>query len=171
MPDPIQKPYTLILYCENKVGLLSRMTSILTRRQINIESLTTAATMWPDVHCMTLLIYIQPDKIENLTRQIEKQIDVLKAEFHADEEVIFQEVALYKVSIGAFLPTQSIEQLVREHHARIIAVEPEFILIEKSGHEWEISELMEKLRPLGLMHFARSGRVAIPKTHVPLEME
>lgn len=157
------KFYTITIYCENQVGLLSRLTSILTRRKINIESLTTSSTVWEGIHCMTLVISIIPEAVENLVLQIEKQIEVLQANYHEDDELIFQEVALFKLPTVALTNQTAVEQLVRNHHARIISVEPDFMVIEKTGHEPEIHLLMQELLPLGLLNFARSGRVAIPK--------
>jgi acetolactate synthase-1/3 small subunit len=157
------KYYTITIYCENQVGLLSRLTSILTRRKINIESLTTSSTVWEGIHCMTLLISILPEAIENLVLQIEKQIEVLQANYHQDDELIFQEVALFKLPTIALTNQTAVEQLVRNHHARIISIEPDFMVIEKTGHETEIQTLMQQLLPFGLLNFARSGRVAIPK--------
>lgn len=158
------KYYTITIYCENQVGLLSRLTSILTRRKINIESLTTSSTVREGIHCITLVIQLSPEKIQNLVLQIEKQIEVLKAHFHEDQEIIFQEVALFKLPTAAAKNQTVIEQLVRNHHARIISVEPDFMVVEKTGHEAEIEFMVQELLPYGLLNFARSGRVAIPKS-------
>ena len=101
--------------------------------------------------------------VEKLVAQLERQVDVLKAFFYEPDEIVYQEVALYKVPTHIFSNSENVEQLIRSHNARILIIEPEFIVIEKTGHENETEALFKDLEKIGIYEFVRSGRVAIPK--------
>lgn len=105
--------------------------------------------------------------MEHVVKQIEKRIDVLRAFLHTDNEIIFQEVALYKVPTSVVL-TSNIEEIVRVNGARVLEIHPEYTIFEKTGHTVEIKQLFEKLKPLGLRQFVRSGRVAVTKDTIEL---
>lgn len=80
-----------------------------------------------------------------------------------EDEVIHQEIALYKVSTHGLANSNEIEKLIRYNNARILSIEPEYIVIEKTGFKAETQELFEKLEPFGVLQFVRSGRVALTK--------
>ena len=110
----MNKEYIITVFSENKVGLLSQITTVFTCRDINIESLTTSESSIPGIHKFTIVVITDPEKIEKLVKQIEKKIDVLKAFVFTPDEVVQQEIALYKVT-----RSNSVEKLVRDHHVRI----------------------------------------------------
>ncbi|MDD4361960.1 MAG: acetolactate synthase small subunit, partial [Bacteroidales bacterium] len=89
--------YTVTVYSENQVGLLNQVTIVFTRRQVNIESLTVSRSAIPGIHKFTITAYTDKETIRKIVLQIEKRIDVLKAYYYTDEDIIFQEIALYKV--------------------------------------------------------------------------
>jgi acetolactate synthase-1/3 small subunit len=98
-----------------------------------------------------------------LVAQLEKQIDVIKAFYYEDDEIVYQEIALYKVPTKVFAHNTKVENLIRKHNARILEIEPEYIVIEKTGHYEETQALLEELKEIGIFEFVRSGRVAITK--------
>lgn len=155
--------YTIKVYSENNIGLLNRLTIIFTRRKINIESLTTSEYHIPGVHSFTIVVNTTETMIRKVIRQIEKLVDVLKAFYYQTDNIIYQEIALYKVPTSALTDTNEIEKLVRQYNARILEVTPEYTALEKTGHKEETQELLEKLKPFGILEFVRSGRVAITK--------
>lgn len=157
------KEYTISIFTENFIGLLNRITIIFTRRHLNIESLTVSESEIQGVHRYTLVVKTNEETVTKVVRQIEKLVEVLKAFYYLNEETIFQEIALYKVSTNVLKEGRNFEQLIRENHARILTIESEFMVIEKTGHKEETQELLERLQPFGLLEFARSGRVAISK--------
>ncbi|MFW5754107.1 MAG: acetolactate synthase small subunit [Marinilabiliaceae bacterium] len=163
MKTPIKEEFTLSIYSENHVGLLNQITTIFTRRHINIESLTTSESAISGIHKFTIVVYSSGEQIEKLAKQIEKRIDVLKVFVFRPDETIFQEIALYKVSTGSLLGGNEIEKMVRQYGARILEITPEYTVIEKTGHKNETQELFEKLEPYGVSQFVRSGRIAITK--------
>lgn len=169
-----QTLYTVTVYSENQVGLLNQISIIFTRRRLNIESLSVSASAIEGVHKFTITTISDKDTISKVVKQIEKRIDVLKAFFYTDDEIFYQEVALYKVATDKLLDDSSIEELVRRHNARILEVNRTYTVIEKSGHTEETQQLFEELSKYGVMQFVRSGRVAITKStveHVSIFLE
>ena len=161
-----QTLYTVTVYSENQVGLLNQISIIFTRRQLNIESLSVSGSAIEGVHKFTITTNSDRETMEKLVKQIEKRIDVLRAFFYTDDEIIFQEVALYKVPTDKLLDDRSIEDLIRKHNARILEVNRTYTVIEKSGHPDETQSLFEELSRYDVMQFVRSGRVAITKSTV-----
>ena len=107
------------------------------------------------------------DKVSKVVKQIDKLVEVLKAYYHTNDEMIYQEIALYKVPTEALTSSNQIEGLVRQFNARILEVTPDYTVIEKTGHKEETQELFEGLNQFGVLQFIRSGRIAI--TRSPIE--
>ncbi len=99
----------------------------------------------------------------NLCRQIEKQVDVLKAYYNTNDEIVWQELALYKVPTDEIAEKVKVERLLREHGARAVVIRKDYTIFETSGHREETDKLISVLEPFGLIEFVRSARVAIIK--------
>ena len=155
--------YTISVFTEDIVGMLNRETIIFTRRKINIESIAASESEIPNIHRYTLVISEVEDMVKKVVLQLEKQVEVVKAVYHKDSEVVYQEIALYKVPTEVLLSGGEAEKIVRAHHARVLSVEPAFTVIEKTGHKDETQALFDELEPFGMLEFVRSGRVAITK--------
>ncbi len=160
----MKQEFTISIFSENHVGILTRITNVFTRRNLNIESLTTSMSALPDVHKFTIVVYSTRDEIEKVSKQIEKGIDVIKAFVLTEDEIIHQEVALYKVPTKTLLEGNEIEKLVREYGARILEVTKEYTVIEKTGHQNETQELFDKMDKYGVVQFTRSGRISVTKS-------
>ena len=154
-----EQEYIITVFSENKVGLLSQITTVFSCRDVNIESLTTSESALPGIHKFTIVVRTDPEKIEKLARQVEKRIDVLKVFVFTSDEVVQQEIALYKVT-----RSRNVEQLVRRHNVRILEIDDDYIVVEKTGYKSETRELFELLQPYGVQQFVRSGTVAIVKS-------
>lgn len=115
------------------------------------------------VHLITLVVVTSEELVAKVAGQMEKLIDVLKVFVHTPDEIIHEEVALYKVRTKQLMHEVNLEQIVRENGARILEITPDYAVIECTGHKADTSILFEKLRPYGILQFARSGRVAITK--------
>jgi acetolactate synthase-1/3 small subunit len=157
------KEYTLTVFTEDKTGILSRIVTIITRRHFDIKSITVSPSSMKDIYRFTIMLELEQEQVRKLTEQIDKQVDVLKAFYYDNSEIIYQEIALYKVPTEAFYNGDAVEQLIRRHNARILNIEKEYIVIEKTGHQDETESLLNDLRRFGIFEFARSGRVAIVK--------
>jgi len=161
--------YNISVFTENSVGMLNRITIIFTRRNINIESITASESEIEGIHRYTIVVNEPKEVVRKVVSQIEKQIDVVKAFYHSDDEVVYQEIALYKLPTNMLASGGDAERIVRAHHARILTIESEFTILEKTGYPEEIKELFTELKPFGLLEFVRSGRVAISKPMKTLE--
>ncbi len=159
----MEQEYTISLFSENHIGILNQITIILTRRQINIESITASESAVKGVQMLTLVVKTTPEMVSKVARQMEKLVDVLKVFVHTSDEIIYQEIALVKITTKGLMSGNVIDHMVRSHHVRILEVSPEYIVIEKTGHKSEINELLTELEPYGVLQFARSGRVAVTR--------
>ena len=158
----MEKTYTVSVFTENSIGMMNRITIIFTRRHLNIDSITASESEVKGVFRYTIVLRTTKEQVEKVIGQLEKVIDVLKAFVHEDAQIVHQEIALYKIKTDA-LTNGDVEKVIRQHHARILTVDREFMVIEKTGHVEETHLLFEKLQPFGVLEFARSGRVAVTK--------
>lgn len=158
------KTFTISIYSENNVGLLNRISAIFLKRHINIESLTTSQSEINDVFRFVIIVKLEEEGVKKLINQIEKQVDVIRAFYHTDEETIFQESALYKVKSSALFEERHIQNIIKESHANIVTVSPEYFVIEKTGFRNETDRLYHDLEPFGLLQFVRSGRISVTKS-------
>ena len=154
----MEQEYIITVFSENKVGLLSRITTVFSCRDVNIESLTTSQSALPGIHKFTIVVRTDPGQIDKLVRQVEKKIDVLKTFVYTPEEVVQQEIALYKVT-----RSRGVEQLVRKHNVRILEIDEDYIVVEKTGHKADHGA-SPAVAALGVQQFVRSGTVAIIKS-------
>lgn len=161
--DPTRE-FTMSVLTEDRSGLLNHITIIFTRRKINIDSLNVSTTEVQGVSRFTIVLTTTRETVEKVVKQIRKIIDVLGAFVYEENEIYYQEIALYKVPTAVFLNGSKIEDLVRNNGARILVIEKDHIIIEKTGHKDDTHDLYKKLAPHGLLEFVRSGRVAISKS-------
>ena len=159
----MQQEYTISLFTEDHIGILGQITIILTRRQINIDSFTASESAVKGVYLLTIVVKTTSEMIQKVARQMEKLVDVIKVFVHTSDQIICQEMALFKVTTKGLMSGNIIDDVVRTHHGRILEVSPEYIVIEKTGHKSEIDELLSRLEPYGVLQFVKSGRVAITK--------
>lgn len=163
----MKQEFNITIFSENHIGLLSRITINFTRRKMNIESLTVSESAIKGISKFTIVLNETEDRVKKVVGQLEKVVDVLKAFYHTNDEMIYQEIALYKVRTEALYGTDKIEKIVRKAGARILEITREYTVIEKTGHKEETQELFEQLNEFKVMQFIRSGRVAI--TRDPIE--
>ncbi len=158
-----KQEFTITVYTENHIGLLNRIAIIFSRRKINIESLNTSPSEVEGIHRFTIVIDELEEVVRKLVRQIEKQVEVLKAYYNTNDEIIWQELALYKVSTDEIAEKVKVERLLREYGARAVVIRKDYTIFETSGHREETNRLITVLEPHGLIEFVRSARVAIIK--------
>ena len=158
-----KQEYTITVYTENQVGLLNRIAIIFSRRKINVESLNTSPSEVESVHRFTIVINETEDVVRKLCRQIEKQVEVLKAYYNTNEEIVWQELALYKVPTDIIAEEVKVERLLSQYGAKAVVIRKDYTVFEVAGHREETDALMQVLEPYGLIEFVRSARVAIIK--------
>lgn len=159
----MKQEYTLTVYAENQIGLLSRIAIIFSRRKINIDSLNTSPSEIDGIHRFNIVIDETEDVVKKLCKQIEKQIDVLKAYYNTADEIIWQELALYKVPTAQVAEKMLVERILRQYGARVVVIRNDYTIFECTGQREETDKLIEVLGGYGLIEFVRSARVAIIK--------
>ncbi|MEP6747170.1 MAG: acetolactate synthase small subunit [Bacteroidota bacterium] len=159
----MKQEYTISVYTENHIGLLNRIAIIFSRRKINIESLNTSPSEVPGIHRFTIVINETEEVVKKLVRQVEKQVEVLKAYYNTNEEIIWQELALYKVPTEIITESVKVERLLRQHGAKAVVIRKDYTVFEVAGQREETDNMIKVLAPYGLIEFVRSARVAIIK--------
>jgi len=166
--DNSTKLYTFLIYSENIAGLLSQISAVFTRRQVNIETLNVCASSTPGVHKYTVTSFCDEEMAIMLTKQMEKKIDVLRANYYTDDQIFINETCLLKISSPIMLANTQVCSIVRQYSARIVEVNPTYATIEKTGMTSDILALFNALNaiPECVLQFVRSGRIAITKSKV-----
>lgn len=160
--------YTVSVYTENNIGLLNRISAIFQRRHINIESINSSPSEIEGVSRITMVVYLDEVNMNKIIGQIEKQVEVIKAFYHTEEETIYQVSGLFKIKSDLLFEERQIQNIIKESNARIVTVNKEFFVLEKSGRKEEVMELHRKLQPFGIMQFTRSGRIAVTKDEMKI---
>ncbi|WP_417291322.1 acetolactate synthase small subunit [Corallibacter sp.] len=160
--------YTVSIYTENNIGLLNRISAIFQRRHINIESIVSSVSEIKGVSRWTIVVKVTEEQIKKIIGQIEKQVEVIKAFYHTDDETIHQESCLFKIKSDLLFDERQIQNIIKESNANIVTVNKKFFVLEKSGRRQELDELHQKLKPFGIMQFVRSGRIAVTKDEMKI---
>jgi acetolactate synthase-1/3 small subunit len=158
-----KQEFTITVYTENQVGLLNRIAIIFSRRKISIDSINSSPSEAEGIYRFTIVIHETEEVVRKLARQIEKQVEVLKVYYNTEEEIIWQELALYKVPTEEVAEKVKVERLLRQFGARAVVIRKDYTVFEVTGHREETDKLVEILEPFGLIEFVRSARVAIIK--------
>lgn len=159
--------YTITVFSENTVGLLNQITIIFTRRALNIETLSVSPSALKGIHKFTITLYANEDTVVKVVKQIDKRVDILKAYYNTDDDLVHQEIALYKIATDKLISLGGIESLIRKHNIHILELNETFVVFEKTGHYVETQNLFSELsESVGVLQFIRSGRVAITKSKV-----
>ena len=158
-----KQQYTITIYTENNIGLLNRIAIIFSRRKINIDSLNSSPSEIEGIYRFTIVIDEAEEVVRKLARHIEKQVEVLKAYYNTNEEIVWQEMALYKVPADQITEKAKVERLLREYGARAVVIRKDYIIFETTGHREETDRLVKVLEPYGMIEFVRTARVAIIK--------
>jgi len=166
--DTEKQWFTISVYSEDNVGLLNRISGIFLKRHINIESLNVSKSEINSVSKFTIVVYTTETWTRKIVGQIEKQIEIIKAFYHTDDETIYQESALFKIASDLLFDERQIQNIIKENNSQIVTVARDFFVIAKSGRRNEINEMYEQLLPYGIMQFVRSGRISVSKEEMQI---
>ena len=108
------------------------------------------------------------EQMKKIIGQLERQVEVIKAYYHTDEETIYQISAIFKIKSDLLFEERQIQNIIKESNARIVTVNKEFFVLEKSGRKQEIDLLHRELSAFGIMQFVRSGRIAVTKSEMKI---
>lgn len=160
----MKQEYTLTIYTENQVGLINKIAIMFSRRKINLESLNTSPSEIENIYRFTLVVIEAESVVKNLVRQLEKIVDVFKVYYNTNDEIIWQQMALYKVPTSVIMKDVKVERLLREFGAKAVVIRDDYTVFETTGQELEIGNLLIELAKYGLIEFVRSSRIAIIKS-------
>ncbi|MBQ8056178.1 MAG: acetolactate synthase small subunit [Paludibacteraceae bacterium] len=161
------KLYTVTVFSENTVGLLNQITIIFTRRQLNIETLSVSPSALEGIHKFTITVNTTHDIIEKVVKQIDKRVGVIKSFFNVDENLVHQEIALYKIATSEVLERGTLEKLIYQYNAHILEITPDCVVLEKTGHNNETQEFFTELtHHFTVLQFVRSGRIAVTTSRI-----
>ncbi len=160
--------FTISVYSENNVGLLNRISGIFLKRHINIESLNVSKSEIDHVSKFTIVTFTTEETARKIVGQIEKQIEVIRAFYHTDDETIYQESALFKIASHLLFDERQIQNIIKESNSQIVTVAREYFVLAKSGRRSEIDDMYQHLKPFGIMQFVRSGRITVSKAEMQI---
>jgi acetolactate synthase-1/3 small subunit len=147
----------------NQSGVLNRITGLFSKRDFNIESITVGQTETEGVSRMTLIVNVQQEnEVEQITKQLNKQIDVLKVTDITAQSIVSRELALIKV-MSTPATRMEIQGLIQPFRATVIDVSRESIVVQVTGESEKIEVLIDLLKPYGLKEIARTGTTAFTR--------
>lgn len=156
------KEYILIAFTENHIGVLNRITAFYLRRNINIESLKVSESSIKGISMFVISAFTTEETMERLAKHIRNIVEVIDVEYYSTEELITQEIALYKISSKIFNDNSSVDRIIRRWNARIIEMNPSYVVVEKTGSREDVEQMRDELMGLDLLHeFTRSGSVVL----------
>jgi acetolactate synthase-1/3 small subunit len=154
--------HTLSVLVEDKPGVLARVASLFSRRGFNIESLAVGATEQKDMSRMTIVVSVEESPLEQITKQLNKLINVIKIVEQDDDNAVSRELALIKVRADATTRSQVIEA-VNLFRAKVVDVTTESLTIEATGTPAKLEAFMRVLEPYGIRELAQSGVVSLSR--------
>ena len=154
--------HTISVLVSNKFGVLSRISGLFSGRGFNIESLNVAETNDPNVSRMTIVTRGDDQKVEQITKQLNKLIDIIKVIDLTEESFIDREMILVKMNAEPRV-REEILRIVEIFRAKVVDVSSSTYTIEITGDQGKIQGFLELLRPLGIKELVRSGRIAMSR--------
>lgn len=154
--------HTISVLVENQAGVLARIAGLFSARGFNIDSLAVGETEDPSVSRMTIVTHGDDRVIEQIMKQLNKLIDVIKVQDLNEVDMIERELVLVKVAATASTRTE-LMQIVNTFRAKVVDVNPKSLTIEVTGNQSKIDALLELVRPFGLKSVARTGVIALTR--------
>ncbi len=160
----MKQEYTLTIYTENQAGIINKIAIMFSRRKISIKSLNASLSEIEKIYRFTIVVKETEEIVKNLVRQLEKIVDVFKVYCNTNEEIIWQQMALYKMPTAIIMKEVKVERLLREYGAKAVVIQEDYTIFEATGQDEEVNNLLEELNKFGLIEFVRSSRIAIIKS-------
>ncbi len=154
--------HTISVLVENHFGVLAHVAGLFSARGFNIDSLAVGETEDPTVSRITIMAHGDDRVIEQIIKQLNKLIDVIKVQDLSEEENIARELVLVKVHASASIRSD-ILQIVNTFRAKVVDVSPDSLTVEVTGSEEKIDAMLELLRPFGIKEVVRTGTIALAR--------
>ncbi len=154
--------HVISVLVENHFGVLARISGLFSARGFNIDSLTVGETEDPTMSRMTIVVRADDRILEQVMKQLNKLIDVIKVQDLTKKEYIDKELLLFKVNVGSEQGLK-VEQFLKKFPVKILSMGDGSWTIEMAGDEKEIGEVLEFLKPFGIKELVRTGKIAMVK--------
>lgn len=158
-----EKTYNVSVYTENRIGLLNRISGIFTKCRVNIEDISASNTEIEGISRIIIVSNTTEKWIKSIVKKIDKQIEVIKAYYHTNDEIVYLENSLFKLATATLFDNAEIQEIIREHNAEIVMVYKDFFVVSKTGDREIINQMYNRLKPYGIMQFIRSARITVSK--------
>lgn len=145
-------------------GVLVRISGLFARRGFNIESLSVAQSEVPGISRTTFVVSGEDSTIEQVQKQLQKLIDVVKVIDHTDTAFVDRELMLLKVRVGSPEHRVEIREIAEDFRARIVDVDRSALIFEVTGDEGKMNAFIDQMRVFGIVELVRTGRVALPRS-------
>src|SRR5690606_3826746 len=156
----IMSKHTLSVLVENTPGVLARITALFSRRGFNIDSLAVGVTEHPDISRITIVVSVEDFPLEQVTKQLNKLVNVLKIVELEPGQAVQRELVLVKVRADNETRSQIVE-IVQLFRAKTVDVSPEAVTIEATGSSDKLSAMLKMLEPFGIKELVQPGTIAI----------
>lgn len=158
----MKREYIVVAFVNNQISVLNRITSAYLKRHINIESLNVSESYIKGVSTVVISAITTIETTEMIVNQLGNAIDILNVQFYLQEELVYKEMALYKVSARIVDNKRRFDYILNSSHGRVIEINNEFLILEKSGSRTELEKLRDKLDSMNMLSgFSRSGNVVL----------
>ncbi|MFC4479481.1 acetolactate synthase small subunit [Flavobacterium chungangensis] len=160
----MKNEFTLTIYSEDQIRLITKLSSLFLRKQIAILSLNISICEIENMYRHTLVVNESLDTVINLAAQIEKIIEVFKCYYSSNDEIVSKQMVLFKMATEVLMTNANMESLLRENDLKVSEIEREYVILQTVGRDEEMKQLTEKLKGFGLIEFVMSSRIALLKS-------
>lgn len=156
--------HVLSVTVRDRPGVLVRVAGLIARRAYNIESLSVAQSEEPGLSRLTLVLSGGEDEVEQIEKQLQKLIDVIKVVNHSDAPYVDRELMLIKVAVATPEARVEVRQIAQDFRARILDVDRSSLIFEVTGDGRKMNAFIEQMRDFGITELIRTGSVALTRT-------
>ena len=151
----MKQEFTLTVYTENQVGLLNKIAIIFSRRKISLDSFNSSPSEIENIYRFTIVIRETETVVKNIVRQLEKNVEVFKVFYNTNDEIIWKQIALYKVPTFVIMKDVKVERLLREFGARAIVIRDDYTVFETTGQDDEVDNLLTRFMYSQILFFSK----------------
>jgi len=160
----MKNEFTLTIYSEDQIRLITKLSSLFLRKQIAILSLNISICEIENMYRHTIVVNESLDTVINLAAQIEKIIEVFKCYYSSNDEIVSKQMVLFKMATEVLMTNANMESLLRKNDLRVSEIQKEYAILQTVGTDEEMEQLTEKLKGFGLIEFVMSSRIALMKS-------
>lgn len=167
----MKQEYTLTAYTEDQMGLIHQLTVILSRRKISLVTLNISICEIDQMYRFTFVLNETFEIVRNIALQIEKIIEVFKCYYSTNDQIVWKQMALFKIKTSGMMQPENIDGLLKKYNARYIIIQKDYTVFEVTGQEDEINTLALELNKFELIEFIKSARIAVAMNNESFQPE